>query len=132
MFRSPLHQILTNQGAFFGVTSGWERPEFFLNPESDLSLLDYDWYGYYGHQKHLHYPYRDVLKNDIAKWSPSSIISNAVKSECYECRNNFVIFDSSSLGKIFVSGKDAASALDWVCTNNIANMEPGQFVQSSF
>jgi len=126
--RSPLHQLLTNQGAFFGVTSGWERPEFFLNPESDLSLLDYDWYGYYGHQKHLYYPYRDVLKNDVAKWSPSSIISNAVKSECYECRNNFVIFDSSSLGKIIVSGKDAASALDWVCTNNIANMEPGQCV----
>merc|ERR1711923_603575 len=39
---SPLHQILTDHGAFFGESSGWERPQMFLADTSkNLSTLDY-------------------------------------------------------------------------------------------
>ena len=125
---SPLHDTLASQGAFNGVSAGWERPLLFLDTE--LKTLDYDFYGYYGHTRHESYPYRDLLQTEYAKWRPSARLSEAVRSECLECRERFVVFDSSSLGKILVTGAQAGAGLEWLCTADIEARERGHTVYS--
>ena len=116
---SPLHHYTKQAGAFFAVSAGWERPQFFWEAGGNLETLDYDYYGYYGHTPHQEYPYRDVLRQQFARWEISQEISDQIRSECLQCRENFVIFDSSSFGKILVSGARAVEGLEWLCTNNM-------------
>jgi len=118
MFRSPLHQTMAKSGAFFGVSAGWERPQFYL--EEALEVLDYDWYGYYDNTRHAEYKYKDTLRREYACWEFGKMVSQAIASECLECRHNCVIFDNSSFGKIMVSGPDALVGLEWLSTNKIA------------
>jgi sarcosine dehydrogenase len=98
----PLHQRLSEAGAFFGNTGGFERPLFYLKDVApcDLKVRDYDFYGYYGHQKHKMSVYEDVLKQEYAKWSFSKRVSGAIRQEVQKCRNSAVIFDLSSFGKV--------------------------------
>ena len=85
-----------------------------------INIIDIiDYYGYYGHTPHQEYPYRDVLRQQFARWEISQEISDQIRSECLQCRENFVIFDSSSFGKILVSGARAVEGLEWLCTNNM-------------
>ena len=126
MITSPLHDTLTSLGAFPGVSAGWERPLFFL--EDGLKTLDYDYYGYYGSTRHESYPYRQLLQTEYARWRPSERLSEAVRSECLECRERFVVFDSSSLGKIMVTGPGAGAGLEWLCTADIMSRELGHTV----
>ena len=116
---SPLHQHTKAAGAFFAVAAGWERPQFFWKGEESLELLEYDHYGYFGHTPHANYPYRDILQQKYARWEISEEITELIRSECEQCRNNFVIFDSSAFGKILVSGPGALQGLQWLCTNNL-------------
>ena len=60
--------------------------------------------------------------------SVSSRLSEAVRAECLECRHSFVVFDSSSLGKILVTGTEAGAGLEWLCTADIQTREPGHTV----
>ena len=125
LLTSPLHQHTKAAGAFFAVAAGWERPQFFWkngdNPESLelLELLEYDYYGYFGHKQHDKYPYRDILQQKYARWEISEDITDLIRAECQQCRDNFVVFDSSAFGKMMVSGPGALEGLQWLCTNNI-------------
>ena len=128
---SPLHHTLASRGAFYGVSAGWERPLLFLDDSkktSELKTLNYDFYGYYGHTMHENYPYRDLLQTEYARWRPSERLGEAIRSECLECRENFVVFDSSSLGKILVTGAGAGPGLEWLCTADILTREAGHTV----
>ena len=124
---SPLHSSLTSLGAFNGVSAGWERPLLFLDNE-EMNTRDYDFYGYYGNTCHESYPYRDLLQTEYAMWRPSQRLSEAVRAECLECRHSFVVFDSSSLGKILVTGTEAGAGLEWLCTADIQTRELGHTV----
>ena len=125
---SPLHQTLASYGAFHGVSAGWERPLLFL--DTKLKTLDYDYYGYYGNTRHESYPYRDLLQTEYARWRPSERLAEAVRSECLACRENFVVFDSSSLGKIMVTGAEAGAGLEWLCTADVQTRDLGHTVYS--
>ena len=59
----------------------------------------YDWYGYYGHQRSVS-RYEQVMKEDYAKWSYAPYISDAIRNEVKECRENVALFDLSSFGKV--------------------------------
>ena len=123
LITSPLHSHTHRAGAFFAVSAGWERPQYFYRNGDSLETLEYDYYGYYGHKQHQEYPYRDILKQQYARWNTSPEITDLIRSECLQCRNNFVIFDSSSFGKVLVSGPRAGQGLEWLSTNNIRHFE---------
>jgi sarcosine oxidase subunit alpha len=51
---------------------------------------------------------------------------DAVNRECLAARNGLAIMDASTLGKIDITGRDAAKLLDWVYTNAWSGLEVGR------
>lgn len=43
-----------------------------------------------------------------------------LSEEVKECRNNVVVLDQSSFGKLWVRGPEALEALEWMCSNKIS------------
>ena len=107
--RSPIHFHLEKQGACFGETSGWERPNWFLN-ENELSQKKIPEYKY--------------------SWKRQNWFSNSA-DEHKAIRNSVGLFDLSSFGKIRLSGKDSEDFLQKICGNNIA-VPVGKIVYTQF
>ena len=107
--RSPIHFHLEKQGACFGETSGWERPNWFLN-ENELSQKKIPEYKY--------------------SWKRQNWFSNSA-DEHKAIRNSVGLFDLSSFGKIRLSGKDSEDFLQKICGNNIA-VPIGKIVYTQF
>jgi len=53
-------------------------------------------------------------------------LPDAIRREAIAVRSNAGIFDASPLGKIEVTGPDAARFLDWFYINNVRTLEPGR------
>jgi glycine cleavage system T protein len=91
--RSTLHDRLKAQGACFGETAGWERPNWYapdgLAPEYRYSYGRQNWF------EHSAEEHRAV-------------------------RDNVGLFDLSSFGKFVVEGLDAEAMLDRISANNMA------------
>ena len=90
---SPLYERLKTHRAVFGSKLGWERPNWFA-PEGVEP--------------------KDVHSMGRQNWFA------AVGDEHAHVRNNVGIFDQSSFAKYELSGKDAQSALDWICANDVS------------
>ena len=93
VFLSPLHDELQKQGACFGEVAGWERANWFARGDVEPR------YGYsYKRQN----------------WFECS------GEEHHAVRNTVGLFDQSSFAKFDVVGADAETALQRLCTNDIA------------
>ena len=90
--RSPVHHLVEQAGASFGSRMGWERPNFFA-PQGESPAIDYSW----GKQN----------------WIPW------VDAEQRATRGAVAIFEQTSFGKLLVSGRDATTLLQWLCTADI-------------
>jgi glycine cleavage system aminomethyltransferase T/glycine/D-amino acid oxidase-like deaminating enzyme len=98
--RSPVYPLLAQANACFGSRMGWERPNFFA-PPGIAPQIEYGW----GQQN----------------WQPWSSAEQAA------VRQRVAVFDQTSFSKYLLSGPDAAQALQWLCTNDVA-VEPGRTV----
>ncbi|MEP2027568.1 MAG: FAD-dependent oxidoreductase [Paracoccaceae bacterium] len=94
---SPLYERLKKYGAVFGSKLGWERPNWFASESVER---------------------RDILSMGRQNWF------GAVAAEHKHVRNAVGIFDQSSFAKYEVTGSDAATALDWICANDLTK-KPG-------
>jgi 4-methylaminobutanoate oxidase (formaldehyde-forming) len=90
--RSPIHSQLLGKGAVMGELVGWERP---------------NWYAYPNQVKENEYSY------GRQNWFDNC------HEECLAIKNDVAIFDQTSYPIFTVKGKDAASALNYICSNNI-------------
>ncbi|MDX6231962.1 MAG: hypothetical protein QOH68_930 [Nocardioidaceae bacterium] len=90
---SPVYERLAAAHAGFGSKMGWERANFFA-PEGQEPAIQYAW----GKQN----------------WLPWSA------AEQRACREAVAIFDQSSFSKYVVHGADAETALQWICSNDVA------------
>ena len=91
--RSPLYHVLAQANACFGSRMGWERANYFAPPGADPAI-EYSW----GKQN----------------WLPWS------SAEQSATRNAVAVFDQTSFSKYRVLGAEAESALQWICTNDVA------------
>jgi glycine cleavage system aminomethyltransferase T/glycine/D-amino acid oxidase-like deaminating enzyme len=98
--RSPAHHLLTQANACFGSRMGWERANFFA-PPGERPVIEYSW----GKQN----------------WLPWSA------AEQRAARRSVALFDQTSFSKYLLTGPDAESALQWLCTADVA-VEPGRTV----
>jgi heterotetrameric sarcosine oxidase gamma subunit len=101
--RSPVHHLLEAANANFGSRMGWERANFFAP---------------YGHQPAIEYCWG---KQNWLPWSAQ---------EQTNTRTNVTIFDQTSFSKYVVVGEDAETALQWLCTADVA-VEIGQSVYTA-
>ena len=91
--RSPFHDRLAAQGAYFRDVSGWESPA---------------WYAPEGHE-----PKVDRLSWGRQNWFPWW------KAEHEACRNGVILMDMSFMGKFLVQGRDAGKYLDYLSANSV-------------
>jgi len=93
--RSPLYGHLKEAGACFGEKLGWERPNWFADLDAGETA-------------------RDVYSFGRPNWF------EPVGREHRTCREAAVLFDQTSFAKFVLKGPDAASALDWICANDVS------------
>jgi len=90
--KSPLYEVLKDQGACFGEKLGWERPNWFAGageaPQDVYSFGRQNWF-------------------------------DAVGREHKACREAAVLFDQTSFAKFALKGPDALAALNWICASNV-------------
>jgi sarcosine dehydrogenase len=98
--RSPLYDRLKTAGACFGEKLGWERANWFAE-RPELARDEYS----FGRQN----------------WFA------AVGDEHQAVRESVALFDQSSFAKFLLSGRDAETALGWICANDVAR-PPGSVV----
>jgi heterotetrameric sarcosine oxidase gamma subunit len=98
--RSPAYHLLRAASACFGAKMGWERANFFA-PPGERPRIEYSW----GKQN----------------WQPWS------SAEQLATRSAVAVYDQTSFSKYLVTGPDAETALQWLCTNDVA-VPPGRTV----
>jgi len=102
--KSPFHDRLLAARAFMTEAAGWERPGFFALPGTKPEI-EYSW----GRQN----------------WF------DAGGSECRNTAENVTLFDHSCFVKFMVEGRDACSALNRICANDI-DTEVGRLVYTQW
>jgi heterotetrameric sarcosine oxidase gamma subunit len=98
--RSPVYHLLREANANFGSRMGWERANFFA-PAGEKPEIEYSW----GKQN----------------WQPWSA------AEQRATREAVAVFDQTSFSKFLLTGPDAESVLQWLCTADAA-VPPGRTV----
>jgi len=102
--RSVLHDRLAAAGAHFGVSAGWEFPEWFAGPgEHPASTMDY--------RRQASHP--------------------VVEREHLAIREAVGVIDMSLMAKLIVQGPDAAAVLGRLSANDVAR-EPGRLVYTQW
>lgn len=91
--RSPVHHLLVEANANFGSRMGWERANFFA-PEGHSPVIEYTW--------------------GKPNWLPWSV------AEQRSTRTGVTVFDQTSFSKYLLIGSDAETALQWLCTADVA------------
>ncbi|MFT5431514.1 MAG: glycine cleavage system aminomethyltransferase T/glycine [Myxococcota bacterium] len=91
--RSPFHERLAGQGAYFKDVSGWESP---------------DWYAPEGHEPRI-----EALSWGRQHWFPWW------EAEHHACREGVIAMDMSFMSKFLVQGKDAGTVLDIISANSV-------------
>lgn len=91
--KSPFHDRLVAQGAYFKDVSGWESP---------------DWYAPPGFEPHV-----DKLSWGRQNWFPWW------EAEHQAARDNVIVMDMSFMCKFLVQGRDAGRALNTISGNNV-------------
>ena len=91
--KSPFHDRLAAQGAYFKDVSGWEGA---------------DWYAPAGHE-----PKADKLSWGRENWFPWW------EAEHKAAREDVILMDMSFMSKFMVQGRDAGKALNYISANNV-------------
>src|SRR5260370_24119511 len=102
--RSVLHDRLAAAGAHFGVSAGWEFPEWFAGP---------------GEHPRGQMEYRRHASHDIVGLEHRAI------------REAVGVIDMSLMAKLIVQGPDAAAVLSRLSANDVAR-EPGRLVYTQW
>ncbi|NWT37925.1 SARDH protein, partial [Chroicocephalus maculipennis] len=122
--KDPLHEELLQQGCVFQERHGWERPGWF-SPGGAAPVLDYDYYGAYGQERHKDYTYNRLLGDEYTFDFPPH--HDIIKNECLTCRNALALFDMSYFGKFYLVGPEATKAANWLFTADVSKA-PGSTV----
>ena len=91
----PYHKELKKLGACFGQMAGYERPMWFSKNKKPQYRYSYGYQNWY----------------------------NAAKRECLNTRKNLGFFDLTPFVKYEVSGNNAHDQLQYLCSNNVKNVE---------
>ena len=91
----PYHKELKQLGACFGQMAGYERPMWFSQNKKPIYKYSYGYQNWY----------------------------QSAKRECINTRNNLGFFDLTPFVKFDLSGKFSHDQLQYLCANNIKNIE---------
>lgn len=93
--KSPLYELLKQDGAVFGEKLGWERPNWYADTKT-------------GEEQ------RDIYTFNRPNWH------DPVGREHKSAREDAVLFDQTSFAKFVLKGPDAEAVLNWIAANDVA------------
>ncbi|XP_076800239.1 sarcosine dehydrogenase, mitochondrial-like [Clavelina lepadiformis] len=130
--KGTLHEIHASQGALFGCKAGCERPAYYVTndkgiAQARLNVLEYDFYGNYGYQRHNLYEYHEQVLKDCTYEFPEES-HRLIGQECLTCRTSAVLFDSSHMAKYCLTGPDAEKAITRLLSRDMTRYPDGRFV----
>jgi len=102
--KSAMYDRLAEAGAYYGVSVGWEYPDWFAPPGVEPKV-EYSW----GRQNWFEY----------------------VAAEHRSAREDVILMDLTHMSKILVQGLDAEKVLNRICANNVA-VPVGQIVYTQW
>nr|XP_018667188.1 sarcosine dehydrogenase, mitochondrial-like [Ciona intestinalis] len=131
--KGRLYQEHADAGALFGNKFGFERPAYFVkdkdgHPQSNLNVLEYDFYRAYDNKPHDRDYYCDEVLKDCTFEFPEKS-HELIGDECMKCRNSVAVFDLSYMAKLYIGGKDANQTVTRLLTRDITNTN-NRFVYS--
>jgi glycine cleavage system aminomethyltransferase T/glycine/D-amino acid oxidase-like deaminating enzyme len=91
--KSAIYDRLADAGAYYGVSVGWEYPDWFA-PEGVEPKVEYSW----GRQNWFEY----------------------VAAEHKAAREDVILMDLTHMAKLLVQGRDAEKVLNRICANNVS------------
>jgi 4-methylaminobutanoate oxidase (formaldehyde-forming) len=91
--KSAMHDRLAAAGAYFGVSVGWEYPDWFA-PEGVEPKVEYSW--------------------ERQNWFEYAA------AEHRAAREDVILMDLTHMTKLLVQGRDAEKVLNRICANNVA------------
>ncbi len=91
--KSAMHDRLAEAGAYFGVSVGWEYPDWFA-PQGVEPKVEYSW--------------------ERQNWFEYAA------AEHRAAREDVILMDLTHMSKLLVQGRDAEKVLNWICANNVA------------
>ncbi len=91
--KSPFHERLAAQGAYFKEVSGWESPDWYAGPGNTAEPGPLSW----GRER----------------WFPTW------QAEHRAARENVIVMDMSFMGKVLVQGRDAGHWLNQISANQV-------------
>ncbi|HET6592794.1 MAG TPA: FAD-dependent oxidoreductase [Xanthomonadales bacterium] len=103
--RSPFHDRLAAQGAYFRDVSGWESPGWYAPDGEDPAVKQYSW-----------------GRESWFEWSAA---------EHRACREGVIAMDMSFMGKFLVQGRDAGAFLNYLSANEVDG-EPGRITYTQW
>jgi len=121
MIKSHFHNDLIKAGCVHIESHGYERPGFFIREEEQennntFEVKPYDYMGAYeDHPAHESHPYEDVIER-VCNYH----IHKDWIEEHRACREACAVFDTSAFGKLHVKGPSARDAMEWLCSNTVA------------
>ena len=108
----PLHNTLSDKGAFFGSSGGIERPLYFNKDDGPFKMNKYNCDDNSDNSSY----YQELTNYYTFDWPQNQIHT---RKEHLACRNNTVLFNQSSFGKFLLDGKDSEKVLELLSTNNM-------------
>lgn len=126
--KTKLHESYIDNGAFFDCVFGWEIPSYFL-PGEKMPLLDYDYFGTYGHSPHTSYPYREQMKKNCS-FEFQQKIHDQIGSEVQACKESVAIADMSHLSKFRLTGQDANEAARSLFSSDVTELGSREFTET--
>ncbi|XP_055695155.1 sarcosine dehydrogenase, mitochondrial [Lutzomyia longipalpis] len=115
--QDPFHRQMIQYFAVMEEKQGWERPGYFLT-DSFAKVPPYHWYGSYGHKKPADSSYEEQLKADYRFGFSEN--HDLIGEEATACRNNVVVFNLSYFCKVYLTGRDADKAAEYLFTGDTA------------
>lgn len=102
--RSAMYDRLLEAGAYYGVSVGWEYPDWFA-PEGEEARVEYSWF-----------------RQNWFEWAAA---------EHKAAREDVILMDITHMSKFLVQGRDAEKHLNRICANNVA-VPVGQIVYTQW
>uniref|UniRef100_H2ZAI7 FAD dependent oxidoreductase domain-containing protein n=1 Tax=Ciona savignyi TaxID=51511 RepID=H2ZAI7_CIOSA len=121
--RGYFHGSAFNSGGIMGGGAGRQLAHWVIHGKPEINLANS-----YDHKQHETDHYCNEVEKDCTfEFAEKS--HKLVGDECRTCRNSVAVFDSSYMGKLYISGKDADETVTKLLTRDITNTE-NQFVYS--
>uniref|UniRef100_A0A915KXL9 Uncharacterized protein n=1 Tax=Romanomermis culicivorax TaxID=13658 RepID=A0A915KXL9_ROMCU len=122
LIKSMLYGKLLQKGCFFEEIAGRERPAWFSRDGSCQGIRPYDYLGFYGHEKHKDYSYRDTVRMGHTFDYPQ--YQNLINEEFWAAIKNCIIVDNSGIGVFYLSGSNAKKLIQWLICSDVRG-DPG-------